>query len=208
MEANRTSNYANVYWGAIDSSHTDLSASYQSEFYVSRFFANGFCLGTRQDNYVGVFKQSAGMLMAFENGNYGFELSSNGIKTKHHGGNWMQMPQLIFSGRAYYYKNSSNVETYTWSTTKSFDGSTPTLSRLNMGQIKLTFPTSWSAKLGTLSLSNLIINVLGYGQDAGTSDNPLKANLYDFTSSYMTVTISDDASENDGSFLVNIWYVD
>jgi hypothetical protein len=49
-----------------------------------------------------------------------------------------------------------------------------------------------------------MFNILGYGQDTD-SDNPLKANLYEFTSTYLTVTISDDASENDGSFLINIW---
>jgi hypothetical protein len=206
--ANKTSaNYADVYWGAVDSSHSDLSATFQSEFYVSRFFANGFCLGMRQDNYVAAFKdKNDNMYFAYQNGGYGIECSSNGIKTKHHGGNWLTMPQLVFRGRAYYYKDSSGNEKYLWNNSYSFDGSTPTLTRLNEGQIKITFPESWTTKLGTLSFYNTIVNVVGYGQINDTkTDNPNKANLYEFTSTYLTITISDDASENDGSFYINIW---
>jgi hypothetical protein len=209
QSANKTSaNYSDVYWGAIDSSHSDLSATYQSEFYVSRFFANGFCLGMRQDNYVAAFKdKNDNMYFAYQNGGYGIECSSDGIKTKHHGGNWLTMPQLVFRGRAYYYKDSSGNEKYLWNNSYSFDGSTPTLTRLNEGQIKITFPESWTTKLGTLSFYNTIVNVVGYGQinSTKTNDNPNKANLYEFASTYLTITISDDESENDGSFYINIW---
>jgi hypothetical protein len=206
MHANKSSmNYANVSWGATSTSRTDISASYQSEFYVSRFFANGFCLGTRQDNYVTAYKDSSdNMFFAYQNGGFGLKCSSEGIQTKHHGGNWLTMPQLVFRGRAYYYKPTSGSATYNWDDANSFDGNYPKLSRADKGQIKLTFPDSWTTKLGTLSLSNLLINIVGYGQDTD-SDNPVKANLYEFTSTYLTVTISDDASENDGSFLINIW---
>jgi ribosomal protein L17 len=203
------SNYAEANWGYIstNTSRKDLSATYKSDFYVSRFFANGFCLGRRSDNYVMVMQdKNNNMLLQTENSGYGLQCSSSGILAKHHSGNWMKLPQLVFYGRAYYYSPSSGSATYNWAQSQSFDGSIPTLSRVNKGQIKLTFPTSWTTKLGTLSLTNLMFNILGYGQDTD-SDNPLKANLYAFSSTSMTVTISDDASENDGSFLINIWAI-
>jgi hypothetical protein len=199
----RGNSTAEAMWGYTTTGKNDLSASYQSEFYVSRYFANGFCLGTKRGNYAAVWKDSEGMNLAMENNGYGLKCSSKGIMTKHHEGQWMSMPLLAY--RATFTYNSSTTK-YVASNEYSFNGDVPTPVRVAMGQIRLNFPTSWQTKLSP-TLSNTIVNVTGYGQDAGGSTNPVKANLYDFTSTYLIVTISDDASENDGAFIINIWTV-
>ena len=68
---------ADITWG----SPTELSGvTYNSDFYVSRYFANGLCLGARGNNYISLYNQaSGGMRMKMENGGYGFDFSGGGI---------------------------------------------------------------------------------------------------------------------------------
>ncbi|MCM1223132.1 MAG: hypothetical protein NC548_52645 [Lachnospiraceae bacterium] len=188
---------ASVSWGSATSGKSNISGSYVSDFYVSRYFANGFCLGMSATNYIWAYNQGTkGMRFVMENNGYGFDVSSEGIKTKHHSGNWMKMPLFVFKGKATY--NSSG---YSWSNTSSFDSKIPTLTRVDMGIIRITFPTSWSSL--SLSLSNVVVNVVGYGT-THNGDNPIKAQIRTLSSTYMEVTISDDDSENDGAFLIDI----
>lgn len=77
-------NTAKIEWGntgeAADKT-TDIAANWKSDFYVSRFFANGFCLGTRKDDYILAYRDgSNGMRLIFENNGWGLDLSRNGIK--------------------------------------------------------------------------------------------------------------------------------
>lgn len=77
-------------WAKWGSSCTDsspspkaLSASYTCDFYVSRFYANGFVLGLSANNYVCAYNGvSDGMHFIAENDGYGFQLSKTGIKIK------------------------------------------------------------------------------------------------------------------------------
>lgn len=74
-------------WGAscTDSSPspTALSASYTCDFYVSRFYANGFVLGLSATNYVCAYNgTSDGMHFIAENDGYGFRLSKDGVSIK------------------------------------------------------------------------------------------------------------------------------
>lgn len=68
---------ADITWGYP----TELSGvTYNSDFYVSRYFANGLCLGARGNNYISLYNQaSGGMRMKMENGGYGFDFSGGGI---------------------------------------------------------------------------------------------------------------------------------
>lgn len=62
---------------------TAFSASYKCDFYVSRFYANGFVLGISATNYVCAYNgTSDGMHFIAENDGYGFQLSKTGIKIK------------------------------------------------------------------------------------------------------------------------------
>lgn len=205
MSASGSGMSASVKWGSAVSGKSNISGSYLSDFYVSRYFANGFCLGMSATNYIWAYNQgAAGMRFVMENGGFGIDVSNSGIKYKHHSGNWLNMPLLVFSGRAYNYTNSNTIY-YAWATSKSFNSNLPTLTRLGEGQIKVVFPEAW-VNAG-ITFSNCIINVVGYGTVNGSSDNPVKAQIFDSGNNYVTISISDDASENDGSFMIQIYAV-
>lgn len=190
---------ASVSWGSHTSNKSDISGTYTSDFYVSRYFANGFCLGQSKTNYIMAYNQGqSGMRFIMENSGYGFDVSNAGIKYKHHNGNWMNMPMMVFRGRATY---NSNGSSYYWYTSTSFNSTHPILSRVGEGQIKLTFPDNWISN--NINPNNCIINVVGFGQIQG-GVNPVKAQILSMDSTSVTVSISDDASENDGSFYIYI----
>lgn len=71
-----------IGYGSTMFSWTDLAnISYNSDYYVSRYFANGLCLGIRNTNYIAIYNQAiGGMRMLMENEGYGFDFSQNGIK--------------------------------------------------------------------------------------------------------------------------------
>lgn len=82
---NRGKNEAHADWG-------NIKAGYMTEFYISRFFANGFVVGSRRDNYVLALNDgTSGMSFAVQNGNYGLQVSSQGVKIKRNGGAWADL---------------------------------------------------------------------------------------------------------------------
>ena len=56
-------------------------ATYSSDFYISRYFANGLCLGRRADNYIALYNGGllGGMSAKMVNGDYGFRFDYDGI---------------------------------------------------------------------------------------------------------------------------------
>lgn len=196
---------AGVSWGSAVSGGTDLAGSFTTESKVARYFANGFCLGNSDKDYTWLYNQgstSGGMRVVMENNGYGLDVSQNGVKVKHHGGVWMNMPMLVFNGRVTY-NSSSKVYSVSTAYSKSFDGVFPTATRSSDGKIRLTFPSSWVSALSPSAI-NLIINVTGYGYISGSTSNLIKANVLAITSSYIDIGLSDDQSPNDGDFLINI----
>lgn len=66
-----------------------ITASYKTEFYISRYFANGFVIGSRRDNYVLAHNGESGISFAVENGNSGFRVSpATGVQVKGADGTW------------------------------------------------------------------------------------------------------------------------
>lgn len=80
ISASRSGSYAWVKWGSSAQGGMDFTSEYKCNFYVSRFFANGFCLGLRQDNYAMVWNDGENMNFAVETGGYGFKVLPTGIK--------------------------------------------------------------------------------------------------------------------------------
>lgn len=192
---------ATVKWGkAVSVQQPDISGTYTSDFYMSRYFANGFCLGISMNNYISAYDQGdkKGMRFVMENNGYGIDVSNAGIRHKHHGGNWVSMPLFVMKAR-YGYTNGSYIRY----DSKSFNGSYPSLSHKGQGWVRLTYPPAWST-LGTLSAANLIVNVTGYGASAEDGKSPLKATVTVITSEYIDITLSDDESPNNGGFLIDI----
>lgn len=133
-------------------SFTSLSVSRTSEFYVSNYFANGFCLGSSAKNYVTAYRDLSGkMVLAVESSSYGLRTNGNTLEYKHHGGNWQKMPVLLFHGNVYYDSNGA------WHVAgTSFNGSNPTASWDSAAQrTVLTWPSTWN----TLNMSNSTVIV-------------------------------------------------
>ncbi len=188
-----------VKWGSAVGGKPDISGSYTSDFYVSRYFANGFCLGTSERDYIMAYDQGEkGMRLVFENNGYGLEASDAGLRHRHHNGNWLGMPLLVFKS-VYKYTAAYGYQART-AATKSCNGVAPAVSRLAQGHIRLTYPSGWPA----LSLDNAIVNVTGYGTVAEGGGSPVKANIREITSDYIDITLSDDQSLNDGAFMIDI----
>lgn len=188
-----------VKWGSAVGGKPDISGSYTSDFYVSRYFANGFCLGTSERDYIMAYDQGEkGMRLVFENNGYGLEASDAGLRHRHHNGNWLGMPLLVFKG-VYEYTAAYGYRART-TATKSCNGVAPAVSRRAQGHIRLTYPSGWPA----LSLDNAIVNVTGYGTVAEGGGSPVKANIREITSDYIDITLSDDQSLNDGAFMIDI----
>lgn len=195
---------ATVKWGkAVSVQQPDISGTYTSDFYMSRYFANGFCLGISKNNYISAYDQGdkKGMRFVMENAGYGIDVSNAGIRHKHHGGNWVSMPLFVMKGLYRYV--SSPAKSYSLNGGKSFNDKFPTASYKGQGLIRLTYPPEWST-LGTLSAANLIVNVTGYGKVAEDGESPVKANIREITSTYIEITLSDDKNLNDGGFLIDI----
>lgn len=77
---------ANNYFQNTDEAHvswSNVTAAYNTEFYISRFFANGFAIGTRRNNYVLALNDPTdGMLFSVESNGCAFEIGTNGIRYK------------------------------------------------------------------------------------------------------------------------------
>lgn len=79
ISASRSGSSASVIWGSAVESGMDLTSEYKCNFYVSRFFANGFCLGLRKDNYAMVWNDGENMNFAVETNGYGLKILPTGI---------------------------------------------------------------------------------------------------------------------------------
>ena len=192
---------ANVSWGYINNTKSDIAAKWISDFYVSRFFANGFCLGTRSDDYILAYRTPTdGMRFVMESNDIGFDFSKSGLRTRAKGKNWMPLPMLIYKA-SYYYLSTNN--TYPLNTThgyKTFNGSTLEATRTGKGLVTLTFPDSWKTDLQSIGVENLLVHVNAHHQ-------VIDARVESITTSAIKVAMSDDASLNDGDFGIVIYYL-
>jgi len=191
---------AQVDWGFTAGSRNDITAAYKNDSYVSRFFANGFCLGTRSDNYVMAMRTSDGMRFIMENNDLGFDFSKSGIRTRAKGKNWMPLPLLIYKA-SYYFLSTNN--TYPLNTAhgyKTFNGATLTATRTGQGLVTLTFPESWKTDLSSIGVENLLVNVNAHHKT-------IDARIESITTSSIKVAMSDDASLNDGDFGIVVYYL-
>lgn len=85
QSASCSGSYAQCAWGNVELTNYGAtpSANYNSDFYVSRFFANGFVVGLSAQNYVCAYNgTNDGMHLIAENNNYGINVSSAGVKIK------------------------------------------------------------------------------------------------------------------------------
>lgn len=191
---------AQVDWGFTSGSRNDITAAYKNDAYVSRFFANGFCLGTRSDNYVMAMRTADGMRFIMENNELGFDFSKTGIRTRAKGKNWMPLPLLIYKASYYYLSTNDTYPLNTSHGYKTFNGTTLSATRTAKGLVTLTFPDSWKTDLGSIGISNLLVHVNAHHK-------VIDARIESITTTSIKVAMSDDASLNDGDFGIVIYYL-
>lgn len=201
MNARKEGSFSYVEWGSNISGGKDLAAIWKNEFYVSNYFANGFCLGIRNDKYVIAYKDKDDcMHMEMEESGYGLKFSNNGIQLKHHGGDWLSIPLFIWRARVYHWKTD---DTYHMAEQKSFNRDVPTVTRNKISSkhthVSIKFPTSWKSL--NLSDSNTMVNLRGYGDDL------MKCTLVSMSNTEIVVEISDDETANDGQFIIEIFTI-
>lgn len=117
-----------------------FAATTRSEFYVSRYFANGFCLGSKADEYVSAWRNDNGLFFEARVPDYGIRLVPWGVQC-YVNGQWTTQPKMIFRGRA---NRSGNG--YTWGNTNP-SSPTPAIT-VSGNTVTLTFPTAWVNTLG------------------------------------------------------------
>lgn len=198
--ASRDGSYASIAWGNSGTTDTDIAAKWISDFYVSRFFANGFCLGTRADNYILAYRTDNGMRFVMENSNIGFDFSQAGIRTRAKGTNWMPLPMLIYKASYYYVSSSDTYQLKTAHGYKSFNNTTLPASKTSKGLVTLSFPEKWITDLGSIGIENLLVHVNAHHK-------VIDARIETITTSAIKVAMSDDASLNDGDFGIVIYYL-
>lgn len=191
---------ASFQWGFKQSPQDDIAVEYKNDSYVSRFFANGFCLGTRADNYVMAMRTANGMRFVMENNDIGFDFSNTGIRTRCKGQNWLPMPLLIYKASYRFNSATSKYELNAAHGSLSFNGSNLPISRTSVGMVTLPFPDTWVADLRSISVQNLLVQVNSYHAT-------IDARVRNVTTSTIQVSMSDDASLNDGDFGIVIYYL-
>ncbi len=193
-------------WGTNVNQGVAISASYNSDFYVSRYFANGLCFGTSNENYIFLRQDADGrMALSCETNGYGFSIDSSGVKTKISGGNFTNIPIVIMRGII-----GTDDDKITIRGISTFDGSTfnegssssvsdknGIIVRDDTGKVTVKFPSGW-LKLGLFE-ENTFVTITGYQEK-------MKGTLDGITNEKMSFSISDDASLNDGKVIVKIEY--
>lgn len=90
--------------------------------------------------------------------------------------------------------SGGNSNSNTSITSNTFDGSKLTVSRQSEGLYRVSFPSAWFTYT-----SNCRVILTGRGVCYGAS-SAVKATMHSLGSGYFEVSVSDDASRNDGSF--------
>ena len=126
-----------------------VAGRWSSEGYISRYFANGFILGSRYDRYVAAWHDNTTGAMCFETQNTDCALRSDGtgaLKVKHLGSSqWMTLPMPVAFGRVHYSNGTLAVQP---DFLKTFDGATAaafSASRQSAGMYRVNYPAAWQA---------------------------------------------------------------
>ena len=174
-----------VGYGVVRFSWDNIAnLSYTSDFYVSRYFANGLCLGVRNNNYVSIYNEANGMRMMMENEGYGLDFSHYGIKFKRSASEgWKSLIPTYGLPLGVLAMGTMNLNSTspTMGTYKAVNGGTMSVSRQSDGTFKVTVPSSWG--------SSYLVQLTTLGRT--DSNNPMGASVYSISSgSFIVDTMS------------------
>ena len=199
--------YENTAYPTTTSTNTETywditSASYTSELWLSRLFANGLAYGSSRNNFFALLNINSKIIMQAVTtdssmNKHGFVLDAAGFKVQQKNVVGQVFPTIFYGMVTWTAKETFSITVY-----YSFDGYTPTLSRINEGsdgKMRLTFPASWSSL--NLGFSTAIVNLVGY------NDSCRNVHVTSFTSTQITVEGNDNTSNNYTSFAIEIRYI-
>lgn len=157
LSARQSGSYAKGSWSGIS------GVSYKGSFYISRYFANGLCLGRRADDYVAIMADSdsqEGMTLIANTLGEGLCVSQSGIETRTGGGTWLNMPTLLAFFNVTTSSSGATINVIKCSGTESL-GAIRTVT----GGVLVTFPSLWVTAFGLTNdnvSKRLLINVVPY----------------------------------------------
>lgn len=197
LNAASTGSSAKVSWGdRASSSSGAISAEWKADNYVSYYFANGFCLGTRKDDYVTAYRDMEGMNFIARRGNTGLRMTSEGVSQLVAEDLWTPIPALLFRGIGQYASTSNSYSVKAGYI--SFNGESPTLTRSDKGRVTATLPTAWKTMLSDkLNEARMQVHVFGY-------DSLVKATIESISGTAIKIGLSDDSTYNDSNFILEI----
>ena len=170
-------------------SWTDISdVTYTSDFYVSRYFANGLCLGRNLNNYIAIYNSGlvGGMNCSMVNGVYRFDFDADGIFFKRSAKEDRKrlaprygLPFAALAvGTMLLNSTSPSMGNY-----RTVDGSNTgmSVSWVSNGTFKVTIPSTWG--------NRYIVQLTTLGRT--DSDNPMGASVSTIlTGSFIVDTMS------------------
>ena len=186
------STFVTGYWSIT-------SAYISVESYVSRHFANGMFLSKSTSEY---------FLSMTENGRMVIQIGTGGNVYRYRNGsmtvNGVTQPITVYSARV-----EDNSKTQTVAPTKTellkMDGGTVAITKLSSPtSYQMTFPPVYG-----LNKNNTLVNLVGYGFVAGSSEYVAKASISSIQtasdgSMYLKIIVSDDETANYGGFYIEV----
>lgn len=134
-----TGAYARAAWGANSEAAEAVALTTHTDAYRARYFSNGFCLGSRTDNYVMAYRNASDVVcVEARNGAGGIRLGANGVEIMHHGGTWCAPPLFLFAAL---------IDGDRMTGARSFDGNIPAFTHTGAGTFRLEWPAQWRAKI-------------------------------------------------------------
>ena len=177
------------------------SYSFTADYYLSRIFANGLAFGSSINNAFAVVRNSAGnaeMRFATNNAKYGFEVLpgqvSDILETK-----LLRRTVMLGYGFCDCYKQTNETQTayIRYSQNAVRGGGYFSVTRMDVGKWKITFPSEWSA-LG-ITATNITAKVT----PKSVGNYVRMASIVEITATSMTVHTGDDDSPNDE---ISFWF--
>lgn len=181
---------------------SSLTAEYKTDLYMSHFFANGFCLGSRMDDYILAYHSSGGMVFESRSGGKGLRMTpTGGVETLIAGNTsdayWSPVPKILC--RCTYSFNSSTSNYIPAYDGYCIDGNYPAPARKAKGKVTLTLPASWATIIGSGFIpSRLRIRV------EGRNSAFVHGAVTGISSTGVSVSLQDGAGAADGSFHLEI----
>lgn len=179
----------------------DFSCRFVSNTYLSSYFSNGLALGTSNENsFVVLNNENDSLEGLFVNRNAGLKLNEKSLLIKQ-GGYYGLTPCIISYGQVFVGPSSAIIDK-----AKSIDMFIPTVERIGIGLVKMSFPKHWN-----VTSSSVYFTLTGIGQSVGASsyEGMIKATLSHWInnrdgSQSAVIALSDDATNNDGTFFFEI----